>query len=433
MPRPTSFLRPSWLRILFALFGLALLSSGCAAIGPIVGSTAGRLPLSTSTTPSMPANPSLSFEEAGRNRLLVVGADGNIFSVDPDGGRRFNLTSDAGPSQLYNQPTWSSDGNRIAYTQIDGRRNSRLVTVAADGTDRRAVSVPFAPFFYFWNAESDQLAYLSNWIDAQQTTIALRVASFEDDEPVVSTVSLGQPLYFSWSPDGDRMLTHIGNRETALTDLSGGRTVLARQSANFAAPQWLPDGRLLYAVTENGRQQIVLADEAGQYAQRIGFSGIASFVFSQDGKRLAFVDTPRAIGTNAFGPLYLLDVENQIYRQLSEDPVVYFGWSPDGTALHYLLVEPSRGQIWLRSMIWTEEGVTRLARFRPTSVFFEQYLRFADQYVQSQRYWSPDGSAIVYAGTGENQQTGIWVQNVNGESDPLLIAEGVYATWSPKE
>ncbi|MEZ4638438.1 MAG: hypothetical protein R2856_26370 [Caldilineaceae bacterium] len=64
--------------------------------------------------------------------------------------------------------------------------------------------------------------------------------------------------------------------------------------------------------------------QAGQFSQRIAYNGIASFVLSPDGRQLAFVDTPQPIGTNAFGPLYLLDLEDQIYRQLSEDPVVYF-------------------------------------------------------------------------------------------------------------
>lgn len=434
----SQYRHPRWLGRLFVLVCLAILTVGCTAIGPLAAGAAAQMSMSapapSTDTPATPAaaNPGLTLEEAGRNRILIVGADGNLFTVDPDGGRRLNLTSDASSTLLYNQPTWSSDGGRIAFTQLDGRRNSRLVTVAADGSDLRAVNVPFAPFFYLWNTQGDRLAYLSNWLDTQQTTLALRVTSFEDGDPALSTVALGQPLYFSWSPDGERLLTHIGNRETALTDLSGSRTVLAPQSGNFATPQWLNNGQLLYAVTENGRQQIVLADEAGQYSQRIAYSGIASFVLSGDGKRLAFVDTPQPMGTNAFGPLYLLDLEDQVYRQLSEDPVIYFAWSPGGDALHYFTVESGRGQIWLRSSVWTEEGITRLARFRPTGVFFEQYLRFADQYVQSHRYWSPDGSAIVYAGTGEDRRTGIWVQNVDGESDPVLIAEGVYAAWSPE-
>ncbi|MEZ4638436.1 MAG: hypothetical protein R2856_26360 [Caldilineaceae bacterium] len=65
--------------------------------------------------------------------------------MDPDGGRRFNITDDAGPGQSYNQPTWSSDGGHIAFTQVDGRRNSQLVTVAADGANRRAVDITLCP------------------------------------------------------------------------------------------------------------------------------------------------------------------------------------------------------------------------------------------------------------------------------------------------
>ncbi len=421
----------SGIRMFLGLGCLVFVLSGCVSAIPIL-SRAARVPVSAPAVTSAEKSTPFSREELSSNRLLILGGDGNLSTVDPDGSNRFNLTTDASAGRLYNQPTWSTDGSRIAYTEVDARGRSSLVTVKADGSDRLSVAVPFAPFFYFWNPAGEQLAYLSNWVERQRPTIALRVASFDTPEPTVTTLSLGQPLYFSWSPDGRQLITHAGNRETALVDLSGQRTILAQQSANFATPQWLRNGQLLYTVTEGGTQQIVLADEAGEFTQQIGFRGLASFFVSNDNRRLAFVDTPQAIGTNAFGPLYLLELEDQIYRQLSEDPVIYFAWSPDGQALHYLTVEPARGRIWLRSHVWTDEGTTRLARFRPSAVFFEQYLRFADQYVQSQSYWAPDSRAIVYVGTGESGESGVWVQETDGESEPVRISSGVYATWSPQ-
>src|SRR5690606_12946330 len=122
----------------------------------------------------------------------------------------------------------------------------------------------------------------------------------------LTILSLGQPLYFSWSPDGEQLLTHISNREVARTGLDGSRHVLAARSANFAAPQWLNDGNhLLYAIDAAGQQQIVVADLEGNVEQSIAVNGTASFEINVTGDRLAFVDTPQPMGTNALGPLYL--------------------------------------------------------------------------------------------------------------------------------
>jgi TolB protein len=208
--------------------------------------------------------------------------------------------------------------------------------------------------------------------------------------------------------------------------------VLASQSSNFATPQWLGDGnRLLYGVNEAGNQQIVLADLAGIVEQKIAFNGTASFHINADGNKLAFVDTEQSVGTNTFGPLYMLDLEEGIYRQLSRRPVVYFSWSPDGEALLYMTVEPYRGQTWLRAYVWKNEGRSDLGRFRPSGLFFEQYLRFGDQYAQSHRYWSPDSQNVVFSGIREDGRSGIWVQGIEGEGEPTLVAPGFYAIWSP--
>jgi TolB protein len=403
-------------------------------MGPVVGGLLSRQTLTqASTAPAVDTIPALTLEEASENRLLVLGQDGNVFTIDPEGGKRLDLTTDAGPNRVYAQPTWSSDGSRIAFTEVGERQNSRLVTVRADGTGRQRTNVPYAPFFFYWNPDGDRLAYLSNWINARQTTIALRVANFSEEQPSIQTVTVGQPLYFSWSPDGRQILTHIDNREVALTDLEGGRRVLVGQTSKFAVPQWLNDGtHLLYAINEAGRQQIVLSNLSGEVEQKIAFNGIASFYVSPNGQFLAFVDTPNAVGTNAFGPLYILGLEDQVYRQVSREPVILFAWSPNGESLLYMSVETFRGRTWLHNYVWRSEGITDLGRFRPTSVFFEQYLRFADQYAQSQSYWSPDSQSIVYSGTGQNGRSGIWVQRVGEESEPVFVAAGVHATWSPR-
>jgi TolB protein len=411
---------------------LALLLSGCAGMDAVargfvsrmsIPAPAGAQPRGTGST--------LSLDELRSNRLLGIDRRGNLFTIDADGGNPFAVTTDATANRVYSQPTWSPDGSNIAFVQVNSMQTSQLIIVRADGNQRRELDVPFAPFFLFWSPQGSDLAYLSNWTDGRHMSIALNVVDLEREPLTITTVSVGQPLYFSWSPAGDQILVHVNNREVALTNLDGSRIVLASRSSNFATPQWLEDGdHLLYGVDEEGNQQIVLANLTGEIEQRIAFNGAASFFINPTGDKLAFVDSTQSVGTNVFGPLFVLYLEDGSYRQLSRTPVVFFAWSPDSKALLYMTVEPYRGQTWLKPHVWREDGTTTLKRFRPNNVFFDQYLRFGDQYVQSHRYWSPDSQNIVFSGIGEDGRSGIWVQRVNGNNEPILVALGLYAIWS---
>jgi TolB protein len=82
--------------------------------------------------------------------------------------------------------------------------------------------------------------------------------------------------------------------------------------------------------------------------------------------------------------------------------------------------------------VWDGATTRRYAAFFPSRVLLRDYLPYFDQYAQSHRLWSPDGSAFVFAGTLANGESGIWLQPV-GEEDaqPVSLGPGVYATWSP--
>ena len=45
------------------------------------------------------------------NRIAVVGTDGNLFTIGPDGDDLLKLTEDASEGQMYRYPTWSPDGS----------------------------------------------------------------------------------------------------------------------------------------------------------------------------------------------------------------------------------------------------------------------------------------------------------------------------------
>jgi len=431
--------RKFWLpvRILpVSLLAVSIFMSGCTAQNFMI-----KAPAPAASTPSATrqgVQTKVDLAAASVNRLLVIGEDGNLFTVNPEGKARIDLTTDADSTHLYVQPTWSPTGESIGWGQLDrqsGAVASALVTSRPDGNVQTRTNVPFPPFFINWRPDGKQLAYLGNWVDAGEQTIALRLIDVATGGTISSTLGVGQPFYFSWSPDSKQMVTHIDNERTTLLTIDGEETVLAAASTNFATPQWAFDGgKLLYVLAKDGQSQLVIADATGAVQQEVTFvEGQTALNFSLSPKNdlLAYTETDQSVGLNSLGPLFLFKLADQKFQELSADPVVAFFWSPDGHALLFLTPEIRAQQLWLNLHVWDGKAARRLSRFIPSQVFLQQYLPFADQYAQSLQLWSPDSSAVIFAGQAENEQTGVWIQSIDGKSPAQHVIDGVFATWSP--
>lgn len=404
---------------------LALLaSSGCSA-------DAARSQVQRLVTQARLAQEASSPPVTPNHQLLVTGADGNLFLVDAETGKRFALTTDASVQRRYVQPTWSPDGEQIAWARLDGRR-STLEVSRFDGSERRALELPFAPFYFFWSPAGDRLAYLSNWMTPGEATIALRIVEFEEDGLAARTLAEGQPLYFSWSPNGEQLLTHIGNERVELLTLDGEAQSLRISGGQFPAPQWAADGeRLVYAIAD-ARQRLIVTDVTGQeLVELTDYPGRVTFSLSPDGGRLAYVITEASVRSSTFGPLYIVDVDTLRTREVTSSPVLGFYWSPNGDQLAYLTAELINGRLGLRWNVWDGRRTTPYASFFPSSVYLENYLPFFDQYAQSHRIWSAEGDAFVFTGTLPDGRSGVWVQDIMAGSEPRLIGAGVFAAWSP--
>ena len=70
------------------------------------------------------------------------------------------------------------------------------------------------------------------------------------------------------------------------------------------------------------------------------------------------------------------------------------------------------------------------AAFAPTLRFVGNYLPFFDQYNLSSTPWSPDSSAVTFAGEFGNE-SGVFVDLVDDELGPARITDGEIAFRSP--
>ncbi len=375
--------------------------------------------------------------EAG-NRILVQGFDGNLFTVNPDGSGRFPLTDDASRTRQYQQATWSPDATTIAAARLQtaGQRvGGTLVLLAHDSSQRTELDVPFPPFYIHWNPTGDHIAYLSNWVGLEGPSMVLRLVDVAANS--ADTVAEGAPYYFSWAPDGSRLLAHMDNSRLELQTQAGERAALLTTTALFGAPQWSNSGdRIVYAERAPGEQRIVVSTLAGnEIAEAVAittYDAKASFALSPDDSRIAYVLTGTNASANSLGPLYVTELDSLRTRELSEAPVWAYFWSPDSRKLAFLATDTGGSRIWLRWHVWDGTRVTPYGQYLPTRVFLENYLVFSDQYAQSMRIWSPDSTAFVYAGIVDTgNRRGVWVQRL-GEPAPERVTSGVFATWSPR-
>lgn len=380
------------------------------------------------------------------NRVLVVGDDGNIYTVRPDGGDRINLTTDADEQHVYRQPAWSPDGQRIAWVaSVAGAPASQtsLLTGLVDGRDvTRTDMGGFAPFYLFWSPDGGRVACLSSWAEG----LALRTVAVADHaaEPVL--IGSGQPFYFAWSPDGQQLLAHLSGERLSFLSLRGAEERLDARPGVFGAPQWSADGdHLVFVARQGAEQQLTWAAVDGSIEKELAtIEGFATFALSPAGAQIALVDTTFEVGTAAFGPLSVINIETGEQVLISEAPALAFFWSPSGDRLAYLTpadppedgprasLAASHLDLWLQWRIWDGAASYELARFAPADIFLADHLRFFDQYARSMTPWSPDGAALTFAGQTEDGALGVWVQAVQGDRRLDRVGDGVYAAWSPR-
>ena len=227
--------------------------------------------------------------QPGLNRILVLSNEGDVFTVDADGERRVDLTSDAEADLQHRQPVWSPTGERIAWATIDARGGTPQTTVVTsrpDGGARTSAPTSALPIFLYWDPTGSRVAYLAPTTGG----LELGVVEVEGGGNETTPLASGAPFYFSWRPDGGALLSHIGADELSYLTLDGVSTRIADAAAAFPAPEWSSaTGAAVYAARTTEGQLLVLADPpSGTRRELLRFEGLIRFALNTGGDRLAY-------------------------------------------------------------------------------------------------------------------------------------------------
>lgn len=397
-------------------------------------------------------------QESIPGRLAYIGADSNVYTYDFATQETFSLTMDAARTRRYQWPTWSNDG-RLAYFCCDTQGADTFAMegyISATGQDagRIVYEQNAAPVIYAaWApapcddaGDCRHLALLVNDFSASELRIDL-VRDMGNNE-TIETIARGNPFYYTWSPDATQMAFHRYGTELAVYDVVAkniSHTFETRSPVTFQVAGWSPiDNRILSLIpgTESERSTLVVStEEYDQTPLRENLSGLLSFLWSPDGRYVAF----RQAREGDYGALFVVDaVTGEVVARSDMQDVIAFFWSPDSTQLAYVTLDINSGQQasltsdmlvayqgqteldW--SVLNVETGVNRRgSTFIPTAEMIYLILYF-DQFAPSHRVWSPDSRFIVYTEGGSTESL-ISVYDVQ-TSERLTIADGVFAVWS---
>lgn len=393
--------------------------------------------------------------------LAVVGTDNNIYLVSDLAGDPTPLTTDAAQGSLsYAWPTWATDGRLAFFGQerdAEQRQSALHIYVQEPGEaapQEAAYTSDTETFTYAYWAPAGcpaseacrDLAVLVSSADG------LGVIRLRDEAPAYSVerIGLGQPFYFSYSPDASQMLWTRFGQQIELYDTAQNEiiTILPDSAGFYQAPMWSPvDDRLLFSVIdEEGRHNLVIASAEDRQVIAADQEGVLWFTWSPDGAYVAY--------KRDFGSLAIADsASGEIVALSSQDPVIAFFWSPDSQKIAYLTMPgtddpaqvaggsagraaPARQRgtpvlTWNILTVSSGERWTSYAGFLPTRDMLYM-LGYFDQFAQSHRLWSPDSRYVAYAETdlrGGTQQVRL-LDTANLTADTLPVMEGSIAIWS---
>ena len=443
------------------------------------------------TTSQLTRDPALELDPAlSPDGSMIAYAQGTptklqVYVQPVTGGRPMALTTDTADS--FRAPVWSPNGRSIAFQGKDGV----WVAPAGGGAPRRVAQVDTALMSVgsvsvsavtglSWSHDGTRLAYTT----FEPVVSLVPVAPGGETVRIQTPPTQAFPASPAWSPDGKWVavavsnsqfvfgtgyLGNTGNSTILLIPTAGGSAIPVTDGASLnQSPQWSPDSRALYWVSDRGgnrdvyRVRLASTGSPVRPVERLTTGLDAhSISLARNGSALAYSvfrthSNISSVPVPAAGPVVSAAKGTPLTsgRQTIENVEV----STDGQWLVFdsdrggnadLYRMPAVGGEPVRitsdaggdfSAVWSRDG-RRIAFHTLRSGFRHVYTMNADGTGLVQRTlgqaneldptWSPDGSALGFQSVRNGQNT-LRVMSLSGkDSSRVVSTTGDFLRWSP--
>ena len=306
-----------------------------------------------------------------------------------------------------------------------------------------------------WSPDSSKLAFLTHDLNDAAFSVNLVNAAGGIRPQAIFT---GTTAAWHWNPDSTTLVAKIGTQDggddqMAIFDAQSNTTqdISAKGVQSFTAPSYSPDGNFMLLTQHSDKEnKLILADRNGKANKTLAtFNGNIAFSWSPAGAKLAYVVQSSAGQTG--GPLHMLDANTGDDKVLTQQPVVAFFWSPDGTHIAtfsnmmpgsadpkfagFNFAPPTSRSVFLLQTIDVNAiTVRQLFIIEPTEAFRRMTTEF-DRYARAVNIWSPDSRRLVFTLTyrnGTNNTDYVLETESSGSINPRNLSHGSLAFWSPQ-